>query len=254
MQLTILGCSGGVGSSAATTSFLVDDSVLLDAGTGASELPTVGMAELQDVFLTHAHLDHVALLPLMLATAFEDLSDPLRIHARPETVRALETHIFNWQLWPDFTEMLGRQRSVVDFQAMEPGDARSLAAGTITMLPVVHSVPAAGYLLNGQGQNLAFSGDCTTNEVFWQSLNELSTLDHLIVEVGLANEKRDIAHELCHYTPELLARDLEQLVHDPVIWLTHITPGDEQRILAQCRQTIQGRDVRLLQRNQVIEL
>ena len=38
MKFRVLGCSGGIGARARTTSFLVDDDVLLDAGTGVEDL------------------------------------------------------------------------------------------------------------------------------------------------------------------------------------------------------------------------
>lgn len=56
MKLRILGCSGGIGGEhLRTTSLLVDDDVLIDAGTGVGDLPIADLARIDHVFLTHTH-------------------------------------------------------------------------------------------------------------------------------------------------------------------------------------------------------
>ena len=62
MQIRILGCSGGVSANLRTTSLLVDGDVLIDAGTGVGDLSLEEMSRIQHVFLTHSHLDHIAIL------------------------------------------------------------------------------------------------------------------------------------------------------------------------------------------------
>ncbi|HHO60058.1 MAG TPA: 3',5'-cyclic-nucleotide phosphodiesterase, partial [Thiotrichales bacterium] len=60
MKVRVLGCSGGICQSVATTSFLVDDDILIDAGTGVGDLTLAEMAAIRTVFITHSHLDHIA--------------------------------------------------------------------------------------------------------------------------------------------------------------------------------------------------
>lgn len=64
MQISVLGCSGGIGGDSRTTALLLDGDVLLDCGTGVGELALADLLRIDHVFLTHAHLDHVALLPM----------------------------------------------------------------------------------------------------------------------------------------------------------------------------------------------
>ncbi|PCI60564.1 MAG: hypothetical protein COB37_09475 [Kordiimonadales bacterium] len=66
MQLRILGCSGGISPGQGTTAFLVDDSLLIDAGTGVEQLEHQEMCKIKHLVLTHAHLDHISHLPFML--------------------------------------------------------------------------------------------------------------------------------------------------------------------------------------------
>ena len=61
MRFRCLGCDGGIGGELRTTSFLVDDDVVIDCGTGVGELAAAELARVTDVFLTHAHVDHTGL-------------------------------------------------------------------------------------------------------------------------------------------------------------------------------------------------
>ena len=67
MKLRILGCSGGIGGRhLRTTSMLLDHDILIDAGTGVTDLSIAELAMIDHVFITHTHLDHIAALPLLL--------------------------------------------------------------------------------------------------------------------------------------------------------------------------------------------
>jgi len=258
MQLRVLGCSGGVQRGGRTTAFLVDEDILVDAGSGVGDLTLDEMARIRHVFLTHSHLDHVAFLPLLLDTLFERLSGadlgPLTVHAQSITLQALRTHIFNGIVWPDFTRLPDPERPVVRLAPMESGEVRDLRGRTITMVPAHHSVPAAGFHLAAPTSALAFSGDCTTNDVFWGALNGCERLDHLIVEAAFPDDREDLAVAAGHYTPRLLGADLARLAHDPVVWITHRMPDKEVRILEECQQSMPGREVRPLVTGEVLPL
>src|SRR5690606_38387190 len=100
MRLRILGCSGGIGGShLRTTSMLLDDDVLIDAGTGVGELSIAELQAIDHVFLTHSHLDHIATIPFLVDTVGQLRELPLVVHGLPETLEALRTHIFNWSIW-----------------------------------------------------------------------------------------------------------------------------------------------------------
>jgi ribonuclease BN (tRNA processing enzyme) len=223
----------------------VDDDVLLDAGSGVGELTQSEMGAIRHIFLTHSHLDHVGFIPLLLDSIFEQIDDPVVIHARETTLQAFRQHIFNGVIWPDFSRIPTVDRPVVRLQRMEPGDSFDLGDNRrVTMLPATHAVPAAAYLVTGpDGANVAYSGDCTTNDDLWEQLNELPRLDHLIVEAAFDDDHQELARLAGHYTPAMLAADLPKLRHFPALWITHRMPDREQRILDECRAHITDREV-----------
>ena len=104
MKVRILGCSGGIGGRhLRTTSLLVDNDILVDAGTGVGDLAIAELAQIDHVFITHSHLDHLASLPFMVDTVGDMRSRPVIVHATEATLEIIRAHIFNWAIWPDFS-------------------------------------------------------------------------------------------------------------------------------------------------------
>ncbi len=254
MQVRVLGCSGGVGQGLRTTSLLIDDDVLIDAGSGVGDLSLDEMAKIRHIFLTHSHLDHLAFIPLMLDSIFEERQEALIVHGLPETLHALRQHIFNWVIWPDFHQLPTPEQPVMRYAPMSPGELVSLGGRSWEMIPVVHAVPAVGYRVSCAGGVLAFSGDTSTNDSFWQGLNAHERLDVLIVETAFANADLAISRMAKHYCPSLLAEDLKKLRHQPQLYITHNKPGEEDVIFSECRAALPGRNIRRLNGGDLITL
>ena len=254
MQIRILGCSGGIGENLRTTSFLVDDDILIDAGTGLGDLPLNQMTGIRHIFLTHSHMDHVASLPLLADSMFGVHDEPIIVHAQEKTIRALKEHIFNWVIWPDFSELPNKDRPCINFRVMKPGEKVSIRKRQVEMIPVNHTVPGVGYCIEGHRNTVAFSGDTTTNDTLWDHLNAYQKLDVLFIESAFADHDLEISRISKHYCPQLLAQDLQKLKHRPQLWLTHFKPGDEDLIFEQCRQSIQEFPVNRLIGGEVFKL
>ena len=246
MELRVLGCSGGIGANMSTTSLLVDDDILIDGGTGLSELSLNEMSRLRHIFVTHSHLDHIAGIPMLLDSVFDLLEKPLVLHARAETIQVLREHIFNWQIWPDFSCLPSKENPVLQFDVMQPGERIKVGNRSVEMIAVNHAVPAAGYRVQNGVGSFAFSGDTTSNDGFWDALNQHESLDLLIVESAFPDEDVDLSHKARHYCPQLLASDLKKLRHRPRLFLTHLKPGSEEVIVDQCRSQIESLPVQRL--------
>ncbi|KAF0190996.1 MAG: cyclic-AMP phosphodiesterase [Gammaproteobacteria bacterium] len=254
MKLRVLGCSGGVGAGLRTTSFLLDSDVLVDAGSGVGDLTLDEMASIRHIFVTHSHLDHVAFIPLFLDSIFDRIGTPVVLHGQRPTLVALKAHVFNGVMWPDFASLPHPDRPVLRYVEMKPGEIVVVGDKTIEMIRVNHAVAGAGYRVTGQHGVFAFSGDTTSNDTLWEALNRHDRLDLLIVETAFADEDEELGRLARHYTPRLLAEDLLKLRHDPDIYITHRKPGDEGKILEECRVALADRRVRGLAGNECFEL
>ncbi len=253
MKLTALGCSGGIGGAQArTTSFLVDDDILLDCGTGVGDLPLDALVRIDHVFLTHAHLDHVAALPLLVDSVGEMRSRSLIVHATPETIRILRSHIFNWLIWPDFSVIPDRDYPFLRFQPMKVGEAARVGARTITALPAQHTVPAVAYCLDSGAGQLVFSGDTAYCPELIAAINACPALRHLIVETAFADEQYGLAVASRHLCPSMLLAMLDELSVSPQVHISHLKPGADERIMAQLEAGAPHLRPQRLQQGQVL--
>lgn len=253
MLIRVLGCSGGIGAGARTTALLIDDDVLIDAGTGIGDLGLDDFASIRHVFLTHAHLDHIAGLPMLADRIFdENFQIPLTVYALAETLRAVKDHLFNDVIWPDFAKLPSPDNAMLRYHALSPGDAVTVKERDFVAVEVVHSVPSLGYMVENTQGAFAVSGDTKTNETLWPLLNASHDLRVLIIEVSFPDEMQALAADSGHYTPKTLTDDLQRLRHRPDIWLTGMKPGEEERIYRQVLRAAPDRNIQMLSRGTVL--
>jgi len=237
--LRVLGCSGGIGADLRTTSFLLDQDILIDAGTGVGDLSLDALKNIHQVFVTHSHLDHICSLPFMAdavgAARLATNSPPLKIYGIPETINALKSHIFNDVIWPDFTKLPSAQNPFISLHPIEIGQTIDISQNgqkrLITALPVDHSIAAVAYAIESDTGTLVFSGDTGRSIAFIKALNSLSQLDHLIIETSFNDSEEALANISGHLSPALLAQELQQLQHPAAqVWITHLKPDGGQSI------------------------
>lgn len=255
MRIRILGCSGGIGAGSRTSAMLVDDDVLIDAGTGIGDLALDEIDSIRHVFLTHAHLDHIAGLPMLADSIFdENFDSPLIVYAREETLRALQEHLFNDVIWPDFARLPTAQNPMLRYEVCSPGDTVTIGHRNFYAVDVMHTVPTLGYTVQNSGGAFAVSGDTKTNETLWPVLNACNDLKVLVIEVSFPDEMEALANDAGHYCPSTLVKDLERLQHEPEIWLTGMKPGEEGRILEQVTKAAPGKNIQMLSRGTILKV
>lgn len=237
MKVRVLGCSGAIAKDCRTTSFLIDDSILLDAGTGVGDLTLEEMGKIDHVLLTHSHLDHIAALPLMLDAVSSQRRHPVQVHALAATIAALQTHVFNNVIWPDFSAIPSAASPFLQYQAFVCGDVLSIAGVQIEVLPAHHTVPAVGFAVLGDTGWWVFSGDTEHNPPFWNRINTLRVAC-LVIETAFSNRESDLARRSLHLSPEALA---QELAHIPAanrypIYITHTKPSETSLIIDEIKR------------------
>jgi ribonuclease BN (tRNA processing enzyme) len=253
MRIQILGCSGGIGAGSRTSAMLIDNDVLIDAGTGIGDLALEEIDSIRHVFLTHAHLDHVAGLPMLADSVFdENFKEPLTVYAREETLRAIQDHLFNGVIWPDFARLPSAENPMLRYRVCSPGDTVTIGHRDFYAIDVMHTVPTLGYTVQNSGGVFAVSGDTKTNETLWPVLNACDDLRVLVIEVSFPDKMEKLAAESGHYCPRTLTKDLQRLNHSPEIWLTGMKPGEEETILEQVIKAAPGKNIKMLSPGTVI--
>jgi len=254
MKVRILGCSGGIGGRhLRTTSMLVDHDILIDAGTGVADLSLAELAMIDHVFITHSHLDHIAALPLMIDSIADMRDKPVTVYASDATLEIIQNHIFNWAIWPDFSEISIREQAVMQYKAIRLGQKIRFGERTITAVPAEHTVPAVGYHLDSGAGSLVFSGDTTANDVFWPVINKIVNLRYLIIETAFSNQEKRLAIMSKHLCPSMLGDELAKLVRDATVYISHLKPGQIELIMGEIEECAGEFKPRMLQNNQVFE-
>lgn len=246
MQIKILGCSGGIGGNLRTTSMLVDEDILIDAGTGVGDLSMEQLMKIDHILLTHSHLDHIGFIPLLIDTVMGFRVEPITVHASKDTLATLRNHIFNWKVWPDFSMIPDVSRPFLQYDEIELGETLDFNGRKFTAVPANHVVPAVGYHVEGSEHSLIFTGDTTVCEALWPVVNRITNLKYLIIETAFSNSELELARLSKHLCPSMLVNELQNLNSSnhssPLeLFITHLKPGEAETIMqeiADCKLTL----------------
>lgn len=253
MKLQVLGCSGGIGGNLRTTSFLLDSDVLIDAGTGVGNLSLSNLRQIDHVFVTHSHLDHIACIPFLVDSVGGMRMEPVTVHAIEATLQILREHIFNWRVWPDFTTIPSAETPYLRYETIEVGVPVMLDGRMITAIPANHVVPAVGFHLDSGVGSLVFSGDTTSNAALWDHVNRVENLRYLIIETAFPDKERELAVTSKHLCPSLLADELAKLRRPAEILITHLKPGEAELTMQEVHGRIGRYKPRMLMHGETLE-
>jgi len=254
MQVKILGCSGGIGDSLRTTSILIDQDILIDAGTGVGDLTIDELLLIDHIFVTHSHLDHIVSIPFLMDTVMGLRAHPVVVHATSETIKVLKEHIFNWKVWPDFNVIPSAEDAFLQYSEIKLGEVTTLGKRNVTAIPANHVVPAVGYHLDSGHNSLVFTGDTTTCDKLWQHVNAIENLKYLIIETAFSNGEIELAKISKHLCPSLLFDELNKLKRTAEIYITHLKPGEGEIIMQEIEQGKHELKPKALQNQHVFQL
>jgi ribonuclease BN (tRNA processing enzyme) len=254
MKIRVLGCSGGIGGGLRTTALLVDEDVLIDAGTGVGDLSLEQLAKIDHIFVSHSHLDHVTSIPFLVDTVCWMRRSPIVVYGIKETIDILKAHLFNWKIWPDFTQIPDAENPFMVYREIRVGEAVEIRARRFTAIPANHTVPAVGYVMETGRNALIFSGDTYTNDALWKVVNKTPNLRYLIIETAFSNKERDIAAASKHLCPKMLAEELEKMRVMPEVFITHLKPGEGALTMKEVSEAAGRWRPRMLENNQEFTL
>jgi ribonuclease BN (tRNA processing enzyme) len=259
MKVRVLGCSGAIAAGSKTTAFLLDESVLVDAGTGVGDLSLDELASIDHIVVSHSHLDHVLSIGLLADSVMRLRTaqgrPPIGVHALPDTLAALRAHIFNGVIWPDFTRLPSASAPILALHAFEVGDRLTLAGLTIEVVEAVHTVPAVGFAVQGKpgGGWWVFTGDTGPNAALWKRLQG-RRLAHVVIETAFSDEETWLARISSHLHPAALDAELRQIEGSVDVHITHIKPGEVDAVMHQVSLLKTAHRVHALAAGQVLQI
>src|SRR5258706_3109289 len=250
MKVRVLGCSGGIGGSLRTTALLLDDDVLIDAGTGVGDLSLEQLAKIDHILGSHSHLGHVARIPFLVDTVCWMRGSPIVVYGIKETLDILRAHLFNWKIWPDFTQIPDAENPFMVYREIGAGEVVELHGRRVTAIPANHTVPAVGYSLESARGALIFSGDTAGNDALGKAGNRKPNPRYLSIRNAFSHQKRDIALASKHLCPKMLAEELEKMRVTPEVYITHLKPGEGALTMKEVSEAAGRWRPRMLENNQ----
>ena len=233
----VLGSSGGLSGNPqkGSTCIQLNGETLIDAGTGLSSLQLSEMKAIRHIFLTHAHMDHIAALPTFVSNLFDQSRLPLKVYGLAHSLERLKQHIFNNDIWPDFTQVQDNGTSMLELVKIKPGQVIEHQGMTLTAFEVPHAIPTIGYAVQqpkvSEHSHFVFCADCIVTDALVSKLNELPPISTLMVECSFPDRLEEVAIKTQHMTPSLVSRLLEQLEKPPhSVWITHLKPSYEEEL------------------------
>jgi len=215
-------------------SIIVDDRVAIDAGSLAFACTDLQRRQVRDIVLTHTHLDHIAGLPLFIDDLFATITEPITIHATREMIETLERDIFNWSIYPKFSELKNSHGVVVRYQEFDYGSRFDIRHLSIRSVSVNHSVPSSGYLVSDGTVTFGVTGDTAETDAFWEACKATANLKALLVECAFPNELSELASASYHLTPQKLGSELAKLGERSYpVFVINIKPMYRDKVIQQ---------------------
>ncbi len=236
MKITIVGSGCGIPNPKRGSPCIVvnvgRELFAFDCGPGsvrAMAAEGLKWAELDMVFITHFHTDHIGdIAPLLFAYNIPDVNrtEPLTLSGPPGMQKLYENLVAAYGDW------LVPKRYELYVQDLH-GEPIEGATWRVETAPAEHSRPAYAYRVEADGASIVYSGDTDYSESI---ISLASHCDLLILECSYPNEIEVPGH----LTPEK-AGEMASRAGCRKLALTHIYPvSADYDLLAQCRQAYDG--------------
>ncbi|MBI4826532.1 MAG: 3',5'-cyclic-nucleotide phosphodiesterase [Nitrospirae bacterium] len=238
MKIKVLGSSGARMPGHNLPAFLLDDFLLLDAGTSTCVLNNIAQQKISHVLITHSHLDHINSIPFLAENMVNGShKPPLTVISGKDVLSDMKKHIFNNRIWPDFTVIPNRKHPVLKFHELAAGTCMKINDYQVCTAKVNHPVPAYGYIIkDARGNSLVYTGDTGPTDNLWEMMSG-HDVKALIIEVAFPDSMKKLASISGHLTPSLLAEELKKMTKIPErIFITHINPVLKNQVTKELKR------------------
>ncbi len=226
MKIRIVGCHGGVAPGYRTSCYMINDSFLIDAGSAASALAPEKQALIEDIFITHAHIDHIKDICFLVENTFYESRAVINLRSPKETLESIHKFIFNDVIWPDFSKIYvdkDHKKALIKFVPLEQDFKFNELS--IKHVRVNHPGCAVGYVIDDGKKQIVFSGDTGPTDELWKEANKCKNLKAVFTEISFPNYMDGLARASGHFTIDQLLKDLEKLENKDIpIYIAHFKP------------------------------
>ncbi len=234
MKVNILGSSvgGGVSQQYAIT-YIINDVIAIDAGSLGLAWPLKVQRDVEHVFISHSHIDHIASLPLFVENVYEPGPDCPTIFGNHSVLETLETDIFNDRVWPNFIRLGEIETPFLELRQIEDGDQVTVGDLTITAVSVDHIVPTLGFIVEDDQSAVVFGCDSGPTDHLWNVANRNPKLKAVYLEASFPNSMEWLAVASKHLTPKMFLAEYQKLSREVTVVAIHIKAAFRDQVMQE---------------------
>ncbi|MEW6053049.1 MAG: 3',5'-cyclic-nucleotide phosphodiesterase [Nitrospirota bacterium] len=255
MRIRVIGCSGAEFPGHNAPSFVLDDEIVFDAGSITDVLDKKAQFRIKNIFITHAHLDHIKSIPFLADNVIVGRKkNRINILSIAQVIRTIKRHLFNSSVWPDFTIIPNPEHAIMNLITLKAGLTLRINRYSVTPYRVKHPVPAVGYLVeDDRNKRFFYTGDTGPTPQTWKNIGR-RRLNCLIIDVSFPDAMRGMAVKTGHLTPALLRQEL-MMMHDMPerVYISHPKPQYIRTIRNQISR-LKLNNVRILREGDIVKI
>lgn len=190
MKLLLLGSTGYHPNDRRHTACLMlpEIGVVLDAGTGMYRVRDHLTTRTLDIFLTHAHLDHIIGLTFLFDILYQKQVERVWVHGDGEKLAAIDRHLFAPDLFP--------VKPPCQWKPLA-GPVTLADGSRLTHFPLRHPGGSLGFRIDWPDRSLAYVTDTTArSEADYVEL--IRGVDTLVHECYFADGQEALAEKTGH--------------------------------------------------------
>jgi len=233
MKIQVLGGHGGEAKGYGTTSYLIDNKILIDAGSVAGALDTKDQVNIDHIFISHPHLDHIKDLAFLCDNCFGLRSAPFEVHTHPTVKKAILDHLLNDVIWQDFTKLPNKEKAILRIHEMHPEEAVTVMGYTVRGIPVNHPHDAMGFIVTKGETSVLFTLDSGPTDRIWEVAKKTPNLRGIFTEVSFPDSMQKVADLSQHHTSATMKDELLKMPQGVKVILTHFKPNYRDEILEE---------------------
>jgi cAMP phosphodiesterase len=233
MQVIIVPSSVSGESVQMFTTYLVNSSVAIDAGSLGMYGSIEQQARVKHIFLTHIHIDHVASLGPFVDAVYDGSGNCVTVYANAYTIDCLRKDYFNNRLYPDFFHISTFRPPYLKAVELTPGVPVAMDGLRITPVQVNHVVPTLGYIVEDDHSTVVFPSDTAPMDEIWAIARSCPHPPIVFLECTFPESMRWLAELAKHLTPTLYAKEMKKLDR-AVRWITiHMHPRHRPTVVKE---------------------
>ena len=255
-SIKILGAYGTKAKGFGTSAFLLNKHNVIDAGNLLDSMDE-DCALIENIWVTHSHLDHIADIAYILDNYFSLRTQTLKIMAKKQTIEAIRKHYLNDIIWPDFSKIKldDSQNYALEYVEIECGNEYHVDAdSTIAPFKTDHTVDSCGYIYKKNNRGVIITADTYSLDRMIKHIENDKEITTMVIECSFPSEMEKLAKESKHLTPKILFNMLSKLKRDDVkCYINHIKPIYIEKISSEIEEYSGKWEPKILKDGEIIK-